>query len=523
MKIFQIAREYAHLSEAGGVKNVVCSLCEGLVKLNHDVTLFIPLYGCTDLSLLKDYSVIQNYNINILVDEKSFSVSFAKAQIKGLKVIFVLSSCFSEKLGVYTYTAEEEAKNPLHIRGQGHKDSVDMEIVFQKAIIHYICDFNDFPDVIHCHDATTALIPSLANNSSLKNNFSKTHFVVTIHNAGPAYHHEIKNIETAEKLTNLPKEILELGLLGEVVEPYLLASYYAKLTTVSPWYAREITDPNNENTQGLSKAFAERNISIFGITNGIDFEKYNPENKEKSHLPYSYNPEKLELRGKYRAREQFFQQFDKNSLSTKKQLLNFDFSSIHQYGFLDEINDETVLFSYHGRLVHQKGLDVLEQAIPLVLKQNENLRFIITGQGDINLERAQINLTNQFPGKILYLKGYHRALARLCVSITDFIILPSFFEPCGLEDFISSIMGTIPLAHKTGGLQKIIHNRTGFLYSPNTETELAKKIISLVDFKNNHHQEYLRMIKQASIKVHKEYDWSSVIEKYYVPLFLEGK
>ena len=85
MKIFQIAREYAHLSEAGGVKNVVCSLCEGLVKLNHDVTLFIPLYGCTDLSLITDYLVIQNYNINILVDEKSFSVSFGQVVPKNLK------------------------------------------------------------------------------------------------------------------------------------------------------------------------------------------------------------------------------------------------------------------------------------------------------------------------------------------------------------------------------------------------------------------------------------------------------
>lgn len=516
MKIWQISREYANLAEAGGVKNVVCSLCEGLHKMGHDVTLFIPLYGCSDLSLVHNYQILKDSEITISVGNKEFLVCFATGFINNIKILFVVSSCFTEKLGVYTYTLEEEIQNPNFIRGQGHIDAVENEIMFQKSIVEYAKKYNDFPNIVHCHDATTALIPVLAKN--FEKSFSTVNFIVTIHNAGPAYHHEISDINKAIFLTGLAKQVLSKGLVGKVVEPYLLASYFAKLSTVSPWYAEEITDPKNKNTQGLSKAFFKKNVKIFGICNGIDFEKYNPALGKKNLLPYSYYPEKMDLEGKYRARKDFVQFFSiehKDLLEIK----NKGDDCLVQYGFLEETNTETVLFSYHGRLVHQKGLNVLENAIPLCIEKNDNLRFVIIGQGDVILEKKQIELAKKYPGKVLYLRGYHKALARLSVAISDYIVLPSFFEPCGLEDFISSIVGTIPVAHKTGGLQKIINNKTGFLYSQNTEDVLSTKLLELVDFKNNHNLEFLKMIKAASEKVHYTYDWSKVIKEHYIPLY----
>ena len=519
MIVWQVAREYAHLAEAGGVKNVVCSLSEGLAKLNHNVTLFIPLYGCTDLSIVADFVIHKDFSINIPVAEKKFDVCFATGKINDISVVFIVSSCFTEKLGVYTYTVTEEEKNPQFVRGKGHIDAVEIEIMFQKAVVEYGKIAKIKPDVVHCHDATTALIPALANISEKKDFLQNSRFIVTVHNAGPAYHHEIENIEKAHKLTGIPKDILALGLVGEVVEPYLLASNFGKITTVSPWYANEITDPNNNDTQGLSKAFYDKKVQVFGITNGMDFEKYNPVYGEKSHLLFPYNPEKGDLEGKYKGRELFFNQFDITSLTEKKDLIEVDYSCISQHGYLESLDKETVVFSYHGRLVHQKGLEVFEKAIPLCIKQNPNIRFVITGQGDVRLEEQQIKLANQYPGKVLYLKGYHRALARLCVAISDFIVLPSFFEPCGLEDFIASIVGTIPLAHKTGGLQKIVDGETGFLYSPNNEEELCKNILSLVDFKNNQNSDFIMMIKNASKKVHYDYDWNNVINNYYILLY----
>ena len=168
-------------------------------------------------------------------------------------------------------------------------------------------------------------------------------------------------------------------------------------------------------------------------------------------------------------------------------------------------------------------MKVLENAIPLCIEKNDNLRFVIIGQGDVILEKKQIELAKKYPGKVLYLRGYHKALARLSVAISDYIVLPSFFEPCGLEDFIASILGTIPVAHKTGGLQKIQDNVTGFLYENNEAKELSNKLLSLIDFKIQNKEKYFAMIQNAAKEVHCNYDWINVIKKYYIPLYLEKK
>ena len=520
MTIWQVSREYAGLAEAGGVKNVVCSLSEGLSRLGNNVTLFIPQYGCSDFSNVFDFEKIPNSSFDIEVNSKKYLVSFAKGKINDVEIIFLVSDCFLEKKGVYTYTKEEEEENPDFIRGHGHKDSLEIEMIFQKSLIKFLKSFSIKPDIIHCHDATTAFIPVLANTSENKEYFNNTNFVVTIHNAGPAYHHEINGINKAKDFTGLPKDMLKLGLLNDSVEPYLLSAFYGKLTTVSPWYGNEILDPNNNNTQGLSEAFFKNKIKIYGITNGIDFENYNPTDINKSHLPYPYNPEKLSLEGKYQCRNGFFNYFGSPILNNSEKAREMRSEGLEQFGYLEKMHNDTVIFAYHGRLVYQKGLDVLSEAMPLCLQNNSNIRFIITGQGDKRLEENQINLAKQFPGKVLYLRGYNKTLARLCVAVSDFIVLPSFFEPCGLEDFIASILGTIPIAHKTGGLQKIQNNITGFLYENNDAKNLSTKLLNLLDFKNQYTEKFFSMIEKAAKEVHYSYDWANVIKKYYIPLYL---
>ena len=523
MIIWQVAREYAGLAEAGGVKNVVCSLSEGLSQLGNKVTLFIPQYGCSDFSNVLNFEQIPNSSFDIEVDTKKYSVSFAKGKINDVEIVFLVTDCFLKKNGVYTYTKEEEALNPSFIRGHGHIDSLEIEMVFQKSLIKFLKNFSIKPDVIHCHDATTGFIPAFANTKENKDFFANTNFIVTIHNAGPAYHHEINGIEKAKALTGLPYEILQQGLLNNSVEPYLLSAFYGKLTTVSPWYAKEVLDPNNKNTQGLSEAFFKNKVKIYGITNGIDFENYNPTDINKSHLPYSYNPENLSLEGKYQCRKGFFTYFASPISNNQNKAQEMLSEGLEQFGYLEKMQEDTVIFAYHGRLVHQKGLDILAAAMPLCLQQNSNIRFVITGQGDKRLEDNQIKLAKDFPGKVLYLRGYNKTIARLCVAISDYIVLPSFFEPCGLEDFIASILGTIPVAHKTGGLQKIQDNVTGFLYENNEAKELSNKLLSLIDFKIQNKEKYFAMIQNAAKEVHCNYDWINVIKKYYIPLYLEKK
>ena len=165
------------------------------------------------------------------------------------------------------------------------------------------------------------------------------------------------------------------------MEPYLLAGFYSCLTTVSPWYAEELMDPDDANTDGLSKLFYDKGIKITGITNGIDYEKYNPENTALSQLPFPFSPEKQIFAGKYKSRALFMDYYSRNEQNArlKKSIRSIN-SGVDQFGFIDAEAD-SVYFSYHGRVVHQKGIDVWAAAIPLVLEKCPYARFIITGQG----------------------------------------------------------------------------------------------------------------------------------------------
>ncbi|NLM00880.1 MAG: glycogen synthase [Treponema sp.] len=510
-QLFVVSREFADIAEAGGVKNVAFFLSKEASENGFDVTLFIPQYGCTKLDKITDYSKFEHYSTSISINWSSHHIEYAVGYFEKIKVIFVISPYFLSKLGVYTYTKKEEKQNPSHISGTGHEDALLMDVLFQKAVLEFSKLSGIIPNIVHCHDAATSLIPFFANKiHTYSEIFKNTSFFVTIHNAGPGYHHEFNNIETAKSLCELPHNDLIEGLLDDTVEPYLLASKYATITTVSPNYANELLCIQNDYSGGLSKEFVKRNIKIIGITNGIEFERYDPSNKKSSLLNYEYNPEILDLKGKKKERLNFIKTF-----SQFNELENVD-----QFGTI-QADESSILFAHHGRMVWQKGIEILENAVEIVLRNCENARFVVMGQGQVELEDKNMMLTQKYPGKFLYFRGYDRFLARECVAISDFIVLPSVFEPCGLEDLIAQIFGTVPVASATGGLNKINHGIDGFLYEPNTPEKLSsvlcdlyEKLINNRDFLNN-------FIQNGAKKARYDYSWKNVFNNNYKPLYLQ--
>lgn len=526
MVIWLVSREYAGIAEAGGVKNVSCSLCENLVRLGHKVTLFIPKYGCTDFTNVSYYQKSVVPPIPVFVSGKNESVSFDTGVISGVEIVFVCHPQFEEKDGVYTYTEQEEKQDPSKIRGSGHKDALFLNVLFQKAVVAYgqYCSHEQIPDIIHCQDATTALIPTFVAESVGKNIasqivFGRTKCIVTIHNAGPGYHHSFSSLSEAAQFTGLPIETLRRGMCAQGVEPFLLAADHATLTTVSPQYAREIMDGTTE-TAGLSEEFRARRIQIEGITNGIEFDKYDPTDTKKSMLPYEFNPIKKDLSGKYHCRKVFMEQFSFNS---EVQKTATKVTGIEQCGNLSygSASDpcEPVYITYHGRIVRQKGIDVLAEAADLILSKDLPVRFIFIGQGEPALENELAVLSLKYSGKCIFLRGYDRKLTRLCTAVADFIALPSKFEPCGLEDFIAQLFGTIPIAHATGGLCKIIDEQTGFLYWPDTAEELASIIKSLIMLKQAEPELFNNMISYAAQYVKEHYSWRTVVKEQYLKLY----
>ena len=514
MKFWIVSMECAGIAEAGGVKNVSFSLCKELSLAGHSVTLFIPFFKCTSLEILKDIQKKEAAVIKIPMCGKEESVAYKKAVCTqgDFNVVFVHHPCFEEKEAVYTYTAAEQEKNPDFVKGFGHKDTPFMDSLFCKAVSSYgnCVSKKDLPDIIHCQDASCSLVPCFASKLPV---FQKTTFVVTIHNAGPAYHHNFSSIGEAAWYTGLSEPELSGALNDFKVEPFLLAvNSGAHITTVSKHYAKELIDPFNiSETEGLSPIFFNRYTNIKGITNGIDFERYDPTNIKESHLPFEFNPEAGELEGKFKCRDYCVEQIQYSQIE-----------GVKTYGKINVRPQEKknqIFISYHGRITNQKGISVLIKAIPAILNNYESVKFIIAGQGEIALEKELAELCNRFSGKVIFLNGYNREAARLVNAIGDFIVLPSFFEPCGLEDFISQIYGTLPIANATGGLNKIIDYETGFLYKNNTHENLIAKLSEVIALKLYQPQKILEMIKTAAIHVHKNYLWKNVIENEYLPYF----
>ncbi len=517
MKLWFVSMECAGIAEAGGVKNVTYSLCKEFSELGHDVTLFIPVFKCNSWYLLTEVQEL-TFTVNVSLCNKNESVKYTKAVCKkgNFDVVLIQHPSFSEKEGVYTYTENEQKLNPECKKGEGHKDLLFKDILFQKSVAAYLSKIktDDYPQIIHCQDASTAVLPAFVNELRIN---TCPAYVVTIHNAGPYYHHEFKNLEEAFWYTELDKNLLGSAMNGERVEPFLLAvESGAKLTTVSEVYAKELMDPCNADiTDGLSPVFYAKHVVIKGITNGFDYERYNPEDKNVSKLPYEFSPEKGELEGKYKSRKVFM-----NEISDNK---DFSAPGIKKYGFLmaDETCRKEIFIAYHGRVTTQKGITVLADAIPEILKKNPYVRFVVAGQGETRLEENLVKLTEDYPGKIIYMNGYNQAVVRLVTAMCDFIVLPSFFEPCGLEDFIAQTYGTLPIAHKTGGLNKIADGKTGFLYEKNTSEILANKILQVADIMKANPDAILKMVQDGAASVHTRYLWKNVIKNDYLKFFKE--
>lgn len=532
--LWVVSREYAGFAEAGGVKNVVKSLAEAAAGYGFSVTVFLPRYG-------NNSEVFDAYTdeVTVRVEDTRHTVRYFELVQRGIRFVFIDSEIFTEKKDIYTYCAEEldyfreKLRRPDLQKGEGYADSHEMNIVFQKAVYRYGLRRRTAPNVLHCHDAHTAMLPAFIFSRFIgRLLFRRTQMLITIHNAGDGYRQTFYSFDQAVHLTGLPRAVLEYGRVGQTVEPFLVGAAFANLTTVSPWYAKQLLTPRQSPySYCFSQALAEKRIHITGITNGIDFASYDPRDTERSGLPFAFDIRNDLFDGKYACRSFL--------LDT---LIRYDrsdplFIGVQWFGHLNGAGEGKLLYlMYHGRLVRQKGVDVLLKAIPRMLEACPFLRFIVMGQGNSDLEAEAVTLAEALSGSFVYCKGYNRKAARLITAAADFIILPSLFEPCGLEDLIAQAYGTIPIANAQGGLRKIIDGKTGFLYTVPageeqntdiharilTETVLIRtacffksaqlRLSDIPYFKN--------IILQAAAALHTEFSWKTIFTERYLPLYL---
>ncbi len=504
-KVYTLTREYRELAGVGGLKDVARELSEALARKGNKVTVFLPCYGFIDPyeKGFKKTGLCFLVDMDYTRKERREQVSIWKKELQGVRIFLIEADRYTEKLGVYTYTKEEEEKEPWKKKGSGHFDYFAMNILLQKTALCTAIYLGEKPDIIHCHDGHTAVTPALAREiMGFRGYFRKTGFLITIHNAGLGYHQDVADLPFAKANTGLPWWVINDSLHLNSFNPFICGAKYAIINTVSEEYARELQETDLDSHTGwLGHALKQRGIKLYGITNGINPADFDPRRPERLGLPASFDPRKGDLNGKKLCREELFRRLNQSGSQTRL------------YGKLKNIPDCPML-TVVSRLTKQKGIGILASALKLLYQEGEEFLTVILGTGTPEIEDRLIALTRDFSGKMALLLGYDPALANLIYAAGDFFVIPSNYEPCGLTDFMAQLMGNLPIVRHTGGLVKVKDGFNGFVYFDQKPEELAKTIKRAFKIYRESPELIISMIKQAVKNIYENFTWDKVSERY---------
>lgn len=404
MKIAIASSECTPFAKTGGLADVVGALPKYLQQLGNDVKVFTPKYNTIDES---KYDLHYEYAIGempIRVAGVPWPVHIASATIPGstVPVYFIDSPHFFHRGRIYTNDFDEDGRF----------------ILFTKAVIETLQRLQWAPDVIHCNDWQTGLLPLLLkDNYNWDRMFDPTATLFSIHNIG--YQGVFgRSVMNAAELRADRFDAIEMHGGVSFMKAGILSAEV--ISTVSDTYAHEILTP--EYGAGMEGTLWLRRNDLYGVLNGIDTDVWNP--ATDPHLPYHYNDENLE--GKYQ---------------NKKFLLE-------KIGM--PYDPQRSLIGIVSRLVSQKGFDLIADALPGLVPLDA--QWTVLGSGEERFEDMFSALHHAMPHKFWTYIGFNNELAHLIEAAADIFLMPSRYEPCGLNQMYSLRYGTVPVVRKTGGL-----------------------------------------------------------------------
>ncbi len=507
--IWAVTREYGALAGAGGVKDVSKQLACALARSGRKVSVVLPCYGFINPSA-RGFSLL---DLAFEVD-LSYAQEERKEFIKvwhtnnGVDLYLIDSKRFAEKGGVYAYTDKEALATPSRAKGGGHFDYFAMNVLLQKAAIALIIHLDQKPDVIHCHDGHTALLPAMVRESEgFRHYFRNTGFIVTIHNAGIGYHQEVEDLEFANAICGLPKRVIDSNLLGLSFDPLLCAANYAVINTVSENYARELQQTEDDRLTGwLGHLLKDRDVTLEGVTNGIDPADFELANYKQLGLPTSFKPGTIKNKGKMLCRQDLLSDISAHKID-----------GLQQTGTL-AWQPKQPLFTFIGRFSTQKGVDKMIIALKNMLPINPDFQILILGSGQKDIEDSLIELASdpKNDGRICVLQGFDPITANRIYAAGDFFLIPSRYEPCGLTDYIAQLFANIPIVHHIGGLVKVVDGETGYAFYEHSGEALAEIMQEAMYTFRNDRASIAAMQKKAIALIKKQYTWDSVMDQYLV-------
>lgn len=426
MRILFVASEGLPFSKTGGLADVLEALPKGLVAQGHDVAVVLPRYRTTHFKNI----VIKSLTIPMGTALR-FPAIADGGRLGGVQYFFVDDPEYFDRDQLYG------------VGGRDYPDNAERFAEFARAAIELAKQLW-LPDVIHCHDWQSALVPVLLQTAYAADpQLSAIPVVFTIHNMG---YHGLFPRDVLARI-GLPASLFRIDALeffGHInyLKGGLIFSDY--LTTVSRKYAQEIQ--TTEYGHGLDGVMRTRADHLVGILNGVDYSVWNP---EVDHL----------IAARYSAKDLSGKQVCKRDLLAEFQL--------------PEENLERPLVGIVSRFADQKGFDLMAQVAD-VLMQPE-LAIVTLGAGEAKYERMFRELSQQFPERLAVKVAYDNTLAHKIEAGADIFLMPSRYEPCGLNQIYSLRYGTIPVVRATGGLDDTIEpfdpatgRGTGFKFSEYT-------------------------------------------------------
>lgn len=410
INIAMAASECAPFVKVGGLADVVGTLPKYLRGANCNVKIFIPKYRSIDGAKYNLQTLPYRLQVNVGAQTHFFRLK-QHLTAEGVAVYFIENMFYFNRPGVYGDN------------GIDYPDNRDRYIFFSRAVLESLKALMFRPDIIHCHDWQTGLIPAYLKTTHRNDGFFwKTSSVYTIHNIAYQGSFAEDTVEAAG--------FSRIDFTADKIEYYNNVNFMKSaitladaVSTVSPTYSLEIKDFNG---RGMEWSLNHRGDKIYGILNGIDYDYWNPQNDKYTAANYS-----------------------KDNLSGKK-LCKEELQKI--CGF--NLRQDAFLFGTVSRLDGQKGIDVILDAVYAL--RNENMQFVILGSGDPVLKGKLEKTAKLYPKTLAFFSDFNEELAHKIYAGTDSYLMPSKFEPCGLSQMIALSYGSIPIVNRVGGLADTI-------------------------------------------------------------------
>lgn len=437
LKILMVTSEAVPFAKAGGLGDMVSALSAELRRQKHEVRMVLPRYYSVDIARLQ--RIGDPLGVPLGIEEEWCGVYQSRLPDSDVPVYFLDHEGLYGRDGIYGTRAEP-----------GFRDNLRRFALLSRGAFQLCRALDWFPDVMHVHDWPAAVVPVCLNARELETEFAETGSVLTIHNLGH------QGVFPAEEFAHLPLAPELYGQAG-FDSPQGINLLQAGitnadiLTTVSPTYAEEIQTP--EFGCGLDPLLRKREADLFGILNGMDYEIWNPETDLE--IPANFSHQNLDGKA-----------INKEVLQEKMGL---------------DPDPSVPVFAMVSRLVDQKGFGELcgpTHGSLFSMCDDFDLQFVILGTGESWCEDELGVLADKLPNLAVALE-FNNSLAHLIEAGADFFLMPSLYEPCGLNQMYSLRYGTLPIVRRTGGLADTVVNYdretgegTGFVFSKLTPRAL---------------------------------------------------